>query len=1022
MLAGTPSFGPCTTPASEAAGGWKRRLAAKLLFLLVPALWALGCGDSGAPLAPGPEVPTDPPEPTEPVQPAEASALLGSAGGTLTVGLPEGGTARLILPTGALDTATLIRLVALPTTGSDRARFSIEPAGLALRADAQLQVTLPNESTNLDAFVLRRADLSVTLETTRQGLTLSAKLRELALPPGSSPAPAGAPAARGAAATAEVGSAEVAVAPISEAERLAQLEALALKAITDPIAQAQLRLNLQLAAIAGSGDITAQVRANVQNILCEQYFVALRDLNLDPMNRLPAFAERALPTNVLAAAIQEAEEKGLMTGCTQGPVAPGPTFDSAGARYLDFLESRLASADMRVEFLDWWALGFQPISDFGAQADLLGISLERRSPVTDLIVRLFGVMRPVAFGLCTPDGEQTYSRLLIEAAIQIGMSDEIMKDIEYCATRVVWDVRTNADTVEAAGVLGRNDADFTQPTTLGEGMVRYGSILRLSGDVRAIRCQIGNSNDRLVLRMESTDIATLPNDGAGRLIPVDGFEISVDTLAVRAGLKVARTGSTLLTLWRVGSNCGRAASGEDEELASLFFQLSEGVRIVVDTLPNAAFEEEYDYTFTADNATGDVTWDLETGEMPFGLALSSDGRITGTAIGEADDVQVLRVRATDRNVRTSEDFTIRLRMPALQITTESIGDAVLDAFYTQTLFVNRPLDAPITWSISSGSLPAGLSLSQTGTISGTPTTAQQRTFTVRAAQGTEVATRQYTINVTAPPSFSILNQSFPDAVVEEFYSVELQADLPPGEGSWTISAGALPPGLSIGSTFFSSSIGGTPTTPGTYDFTLRLEWESEVATRNYTIQVVLAPLEFPAFDLFVPLGYASTNQLFFTGGSGTASWTLVSGPLPPGLALESDGRITGTATQEGSFPITVRVTRGSESAEASGTVTVVRGPLVIITSQVTITQVFLQPGEEFPVQRRQILVSGGNPPENVFTLVSGTLPPGIVLTSDGFIEGTNFSWPHDVMVRIRVTDGVTTSERDIRIVLNCCAG
>jgi len=1023
MLAGTPSFAPSITPASQVAGGWRRRLAARLLFLLVPALSALGCGDSGTPLAPGPEVPNDPPEPTAPAQPAEASALLGSAGGTLTVGLPAGGTARLILPAGALETATLIRLVALPTTGSDRARFSIEPAGLALRADAQLQVTLTNEPTNLDAFVLRRADLSVTLETTRQGLTLSAKLRELALPPGSLTIPAAAPAARGAAATGDAESAEVAVAPISEAERLAQLEALALEAITDPIAQAKLRLNLQLAAIAGPGAVSAQVQANVQNILCEQYFAALRDLNLDPMNRLPAFAERALPTNVLAGAIQVAEEKRLMTGCSQGPVDPKPTFDAAGARYLDFLESRLTSADMRVEFLDWWALGFQPFVDFGYQADLLGISLAGRSPVTDLITRLYEAMRPVAFGLCSPDGDQTYPRLLLNAADQLERIDDILKDIEYCATRVVWDVRTNTDTVEAAGVLGRNDADYTQPTTMGEGSVRYGSTLRLGGDVRAIRCQIGDSNDRLVLRMGSTDIATLPTDGTGRLIRADGFDISIDTLAVRAGLEVARSGSTSLTLYRVGSNCGRSAPGEDEELASLFFQLSDGVRIVVDTLPNAAFEEEYDYTFAADNATGDVTWDLETGEMPFGLALSSDGRITGTAIGDADDVGVFRVRATDRNVRTSEDFTIRLRMPALSITTESLGDAVLDEFYTQTLFVNRPLDAPITWAISSGTLPAGLTLSQTGTISGTPTTTQQRTFTVRATQGTEVATRQYTINVTAPPSFSILNQSFSDAFVDEPYGEELAAtNIPPGEGSWTISAGALPPGLSIGSTLFSTVISGVPTTPGTYDFTLRLEWESEVATRDFTIQVVVAPLELGDFSIFVPLGYSSTTQLFSSGGTGTTSWVLVSGSLPPGLVLESDGRVTGTATQEGSFAATFRVTRGSETAEASGTFRVVRGPLVIITSQVTLTQVILQPGEDYPLQRRQIRVSGGNPPENVFTLIGGLLPLGIVLTADGFIEGSNFNWGTETWVRIRVTDGVTAAEEDLLIILNCCAG
>jgi outer membrane protein OmpA-like peptidoglycan-associated protein len=74
--------------------------------------------------------------------------------------------------------------------------------------------------------------------------------------------------------------------------------------------------------------------------------------------------------------------------------------------------------------------------------------------------------------------------------------------------------------------------------------------------------------------------------------------------------------------------------------------------------------------------------------------------------------------------------------------------ATQGSFYSTTLSATG--DSPITWSIDSGSLPAGLSLNG-NTISGTPTSAGVSTFTVKATNAAGDDTKSFTITVNAPP-------------------------------------------------------------------------------------------------------------------------------------------------------------------------------------------------------------------------------------------------------------------------------
>jgi len=90
------------------------------------------------------------------------------------------------------------------------------------------------------------------------------------------------------------------------------------------------------------------------------------------------------------------------------------------------------------------------------------------------------------------------------------------------------------------------------------------------------------------------------------------------------------------------------------------------------------------------------------------------------------------------------------------VTTASLPGGMVGTAYTATLAATG--DTPITWSIDSGSLPAGLTLAAaTGVISGTPTAAGTATFTVKATNDAGDGTRALSIVISpAPPTIDVI--------------------------------------------------------------------------------------------------------------------------------------------------------------------------------------------------------------------------------------------------------------------------
>lgn len=158
------------------------------------------------------------------------------------------------------------------------------------------------------------------------------------------------------------------------------------------------------------------------------------------------------------------------------------------------------------------------------------------------------------------------------------------------------------------------------------------------------------------------------------------------------------------------------------------------------------------------------TWSLSLGTLPAGLTLSAGGVISGTptAAGTAS----FKVRVTDSaGCTASKSYSLTIVCPTISITPTSLPNGTVGVAYNQTLSAGGGV-GPFTWTLQSGALPAGLSLSSGGVISGTPTTAETADFTVQATDSAGCSgTQALQITIAGPQTCILLGDLNGDGFV-----------------------------------------------------------------------------------------------------------------------------------------------------------------------------------------------------------------------------------------------------------------
>jgi Putative Ig domain len=262
--------------------------------------------------------------------------------------------------------------------------------------------------------------------------------------------------------------------------------------------------------------------------------------------------------------------------------------------------------------------------------------------------------------------------------------------------------------------------------------------------------------------------------------------------------------------------------------------INPAVTITTTTLPDwTANQSGYSQTISASGGTGTLTFSTTASTLPTGLTLSSDGTLSGTPTTSGSFT--FTVTATDTvGASASQSYTVTIN-PAVTITTTSLADWTANQpGYSQTISASGGTGT-LTFSTTVGTLPAGLTLSSAGVLSGTPTTSGSFTFTVTATD-TVGASASQSYTVTINPPVTITTTSLPDGTLGASYSQTINAT--GGTGTLTFSApvASLPPGLTLSS---AGLLSGTPLTPGSFPFTVTAS-DSVGASGSQGYTVVIA--------------------------------------------------------------------------------------------------------------------------------------------------------------------------------------
>lgn len=274
---------------------------------------------------------------------------------------------------------------------------------------------------------------------------------------------------------------------------------------------------------------------------------------------------------------------------------------------------------------------------------------------------------------------------------------------------------------------------------------------------------------------------------------------------------------------------------------------SSSFTIVTAQLPVVARGVPYDAALAAAGGVGPYNWFIESGGLPAGLGLETNGSISGTCtapLGTETSAVIVARDAVGNMASVTMRFTV-VNGTALRLTASTLADATIGASFAADLSIENvdrsPVEKPVTWSVVQGALPFGLALdaqAERAFLEGTPSVAGLFAFTleVRDAKGRSDSA-DFVMRVF-PTSF-VLQAVLPTVVGRGSQLDTVITMAPPVEGAtFTVNTGALPLGLVLEP---SGALHGTvddAAANGRYTFTVEAGRDGSVdALATWTIEV-----------------------------------------------------------------------------------------------------------------------------------------------------------------------------------------
>lgn len=363
------------------------------------------------------------------------------------------------------------------------------------------------------------------------------------------------------------------------------------------------------------------------------------------------------------------------------------------------------------------------------------------------------------------------------------------------------------------------------------------------------------------------------------------------------------------------------------------------------TLANPALGTAYSQSVSASGGFAPYAYSVSAGALPPGLTLNgSTGVIGGTVT--AGGIYNFTIQATDNGGFTDmRAYSVTIGAPSIAVSPTTLPAGTVATAYSQTV-TSTGGTAPYTFAVIAGALPAGITLSSGGVLSGTPTAGGTFSFTVTATDSSTGAgpysgSRAYTWTVNAP-AVSLSPASLPAPTAGSAYSQTFTAGGGVAPYAFSVSAGALPAGLSLNAS--TGVLSGTPTATGSYTFTVKVTDSSTGTgapyntTRVYTLVTAQGigsapPVAATTLSNAPVTIHAAANA---TGGP-FSGVTIVTAPAS-GSATVNGLDIVYTPTLTTSGPVTFSyalINSAGASAPVPVTVTVSAVPVPVTQKQVS---------------------------------------------------------------------------------------
>ena len=275
----------------------------------------------------------------------------------------------------------------------------------------------------------------------------------------------------------------------------------------------------------------------------------------------------------------------------------------------------------------------------------------------------------------------------------------------------------------------------------------------------------------------------------------------------------------------------------------------------------------FSYTFTASGGTAPYAFSIDPGggTLTLGLSLDSSGLLSGTPI--APGTWIFTVVVTDATSATAE-VDVTMNVGTLPLTLGSPPPSPVTALVNVSHpFLSTGGTPPYTYTLL-GDLPSGMALSS-GVLVGYPHEVGTFNFTVRVKDftGDTDGPIAFTL-VVVPPTIVSPAPSSPIYTGQAFSHTFATTAATLVTPTVSLLTGALPPGLALGP---DGVLAGTPTTTGTYAFTVQASWTAGRATftadQAVTLEVAVPPAPTTPPNTPSPSSPAESPQLPDTGSS-----------------------------------------------------------------------------------------------------------------------------------------------------------